>query len=1106
MSTPKVRVAEAVTVLAASPDKPLMFHGDTNSRTGHRAPNGAVLDRLSSDTVVNSRGRWLLRLCSDTSMTILNGTVKESDGRGAFTSFQPLGSSVIDYCFVSAGLVPRIADGTLRIVKSPVWSDHAQIHTVVIGPEEEAETPVVMRPARVPIVFGEPTALDRLLDATLAAASHPTAVYIATSSRKKSAAFAVWWGEGSKANKSFRIEGEASDGLACILAILCAVRDCSSDKSLVIYTSSQYAIRSFCYWAGDNETRGWTCANGDALRDSVAWIAQRHAPGRRRTQKHAHREAVPFFHYGSAPSISTAPGETALKGVRKVSTQLEEISEPKAHGTVPDIDVEDIIDPDIAHRGRKRERVLMRKKPDEAGGMQRPRVTPLQLHDSFKARLNPPELLPECFDADLHDIVRSLNATIPRVTIDRTAGKFFTRRITIKDIQEVKRKLQKKSFRSAVGIDEVSYSQIMTIPNEALVTLFHACIDDLDAPQKWLVTLLVGILKEGRAVDDPESYRLVGLECCLLKVLTLLLDGRLREWAAANNIIPESQNGFQAGHRTDDNSFILLCAIHRARAEGKTLYVFFGDMTNAFPYTDVGRLWSDMYAAGVGGPFFDLIRTLYARMRYAVKFGDENCLPFRSLIGLFTGDSASPSLWNIYFADFRLPPHKDDVHLNGRPVSQAEQADDNLIMSTSFPAFQTKVHNFHKWGANKRAFVSAKKSKWMIFGPLPAEIPTLWCGDTAVELVFEFKYVGVWFTSTHRNVFARHYAIKASKARVTSNAIFALKHRIGSLPVREGLVLYRARVDCYLISGGELALDTDAALLQDLQDVQHAFLRRLLGLNPFSMLAVLFTETGQIPVRIRRLLLALGRLKYLLGVDRRRVVYDAFLDSVALCREGKPSWASDLLIMLRRLPTAIVLTPDDLLSVERVEALRKEILDIVDTGLQRDIDGLVKTHLLRNRLEVGEDNCLHVVPRRLRHYLTLVVVPAHRKALTGLLLSDHNLSVERLRYGARYRLPVPRHWRLCRLCRGAVEDEAHALFGCVADSRLVDFRKEFLAKLAGDDPDLRKAHSTIPDYEFLLAVVQSRKAVVVFARFVFLVLQIFQETPAFIPLAYKVTV
>ncbi|KAF8150294.1 hypothetical protein K438DRAFT_1988605 [Mycena galopus ATCC 62051] len=158
-------------------------------------------------------------------------------------------------------------------------------------------------------------------------------------------------------------------------------------------------------------------------------------------------------------------------------------------------------------------------------------------------------------------------------------------------------------------------------------------------------------------------------------------------------------------------------------------------------------------------------------------------------------------------------------------------------MSTSFLAFQMKVNNFHKWGANKRAFVSAKKSKWMIFSPLPADIPTLWCGETAVKLVFEFKYVGVWFTSTHRNIFARHYAVKASKARATSNVIFALKHRVSSLPMREALVLYMVRVDCYLILGGELALDTDTPLLQNLQDVQHAYLHRLLGLNPHSMLA-----------------------------------------------------------------------------------------------------------------------------------------------------------------------------------------------------------------------------------------------------------------------------
>ncbi|KAJ7877659.1 hypothetical protein B0H13DRAFT_1455624, partial [Mycena leptocephala] len=49
-------------------------------------------------------------------------------------------------------------------------------------------------------------------------------------------------------------------------------------KNLVIYMASQYTIRSFCYWAGDNETRGWSCANGEEIHDAVGWLALRHAP------------------------------------------------------------------------------------------------------------------------------------------------------------------------------------------------------------------------------------------------------------------------------------------------------------------------------------------------------------------------------------------------------------------------------------------------------------------------------------------------------------------------------------------------------------------------------------------------------------------------------------------------------------------------------------------------------------------------------------------------------------------------------------------------------------------------------------------------------------
>jgi hypothetical protein len=48
------------------------------------------------------------------------------------------------------------------------------------------------------------------------------------------------------------------------------------------------------------------------------------------------------------------------------------------------------------------------------------------------------------------------------------------------------------------------------------------------------------------------------------------------------------------------------------------------------------------------------------------------------------------------------------------------------------------------------------------------------------------------------------------------------------------------------------------------------------------------------------------------------------------------------------------------------------------------------------------------VSMKFRAYLR-VPVPAHRKALTRILLASHALGIEMLRYRERLRLPVPRH-------------------------------------------------------------------------------------------------
>ncbi|KAJ7140774.1 hypothetical protein C8R44DRAFT_542271, partial [Mycena epipterygia] len=84
-------------------------------------------------------------------------------------------------------------------------------------------------------------------------------------------------GRNNSRNSSYRVEDAHGVGKASILAVLCAARECSRDKNLIIYMSSEYVIRSLCFWAGENKTCGWACTNGDELRDTVEWIAQRRA-------------------------------------------------------------------------------------------------------------------------------------------------------------------------------------------------------------------------------------------------------------------------------------------------------------------------------------------------------------------------------------------------------------------------------------------------------------------------------------------------------------------------------------------------------------------------------------------------------------------------------------------------------------------------------------------------------------------------------------------------------------------------------------------------------------------------------------------------------------
>jgi len=109
-----------VSYCTSNPLKPLVCVGDFNSRTGSRSPHHQWM-RFSPDSEVNTRGRWLLQMCNDHDMQILNGTEFDTHQPARYTSSQPQGSSIIDYVLYPAQTLHNTARPRLTVQEVPVW-------------------------------------------------------------------------------------------------------------------------------------------------------------------------------------------------------------------------------------------------------------------------------------------------------------------------------------------------------------------------------------------------------------------------------------------------------------------------------------------------------------------------------------------------------------------------------------------------------------------------------------------------------------------------------------------------------------------------------------------------------------------------------------------------------------------------------------------------------------------------------------------------------------------------------------------------------------------------------------------------------------------------
>lgn len=166
-----------------------------------------------------------------------------------------------------------------------------------------------------------------------------------------------------------------------------------------------------------------------------------------------------------------------------------------------------------------------------------------------------------------------------------------------------------------------------------------------------------------------------------------------------------------------------------------------------------------------------------------------------------------------------------------------------------------------------------------------------------------------------------------------------------------------------------------------------------------------------VPLRFRRLALALPYLRYGVSLPDAHLVGAALHASFAFCEATIPGWIGDPAYALRfRLPPiSIRLPPIQELTLEgAIDTLIAQVESAMRTHLKNELDPRSKLYLLQDRRQPG----LRDGPLREDHCVTLTKLLLSRRALALEVLRRQDLSVGR------------------RLCAATMEFHKHAPLGC----------------------------------------------------------------------------
>ena len=629
-------------------------------------------------------------------------------------------------------------------------------------------------------------------------------------------------------------------------------------------------------------------------------------------------------------------------------------------------------------------------------------------------------------------------AATTEITLDSLRRDF--RLVTLKyvaqdlnvDIQEseVLYAIKHLKRNKAAGIDDMQADLVIegkAMLAEPLTALFNKIFHS-HYPTAWTVGLITPIFKKG----DPmccNNYRGITVGTTLAKVYATILNHRLSEWTEKYRCRAQAQAGFRKDHRCSDNVFILRTLIEKCKSKGAKLYCCFVDFSKAFDTVPRSQLWQRLEALCIHGNMLTAIQSIYKLVQACVKTPGGYTDTFTSEMGVLQGCILSPLLFGLFLDPLEevlldsntKPPLLFDKHLPAQFF-----ADDSQLLSTTPEGLQSAIDAMQTFCTANGLTVNVGKTKIMVFG---GGSKFEWkYNDEPIEIVKSYKNLGMNVSSSGNFSLgcASHLTVPAKKSQHGLLSKCSQLH-VSAPPTM--LKLFDTLVQPILSYGCEVwGVDFGIQVHRyleppstprpaDRHEALHKnFIKRVMEVSPSTPDAIIYGETGRLPLAFHRLKLIVKYWNRLCTLPDQRLLKKAFLESISLASTNKLSWTTSFRALLEPLGWTwngpVVIDLKLLAEVrDRYTASHHEIISRSPENIKLSKYSMLKT----------EKYCM-------QPYLASIKDREVRKSMAKFRVGSHWLEIQQGRFTR-----TERTLRTCKKCSsGSVEDENHMLFHCPA--------------------------------------------------------------------------